>query len=301
MMKKEQRPFTYTTTQMVLAILFSSLFFVVVGMMLMGLIALVWPTTGGFTDTIADFILMNAPHLMLFLGVLLSAKWLLHTPLRLLVTDRPRFSWRLTILSFAVAMAVLTVTSIPLFFMTDAHFLQGVWSKRLLMLPFILLLTPIQTVAEELFFRVLPARLVFRGRMEPERGHMLLLCIVSGILFLLPHLANTEFSLTDNPVALLAYYFIAGFGMMYVSLYTKGFECAFGLHTAINLFTFLILGYEGALLDTYPLFIIGTMNDPMYDNSVLILLFAIVTFAVTLAAKKGFLGDNKVVEEGENG
>ena len=300
MQKIEHRPYTYTVTQMVLAIILSSLCFVVLGMIAMAIIAAIWPSTGGFTDSLADYLLMNTPHLVLFAAIFLSARWILHTPVRLLATDRPRFSWKLTALSFVASFIVLILVNIPMFFISDVHFFSGVWKARLL-LPFILVITPIQTAAEELFFRVLPARLVYRGKMEIENGPMLLLSAVSGILFVLPHLSNNEISMVDNVVTLLFYYFLFGFGAMYISLYTRGFECAFGMHAAINMFTALILGYEGGSLMTAPLFIAENMVDPIYDNVALILLFIIVIFFVTLAAKRGFLGDNKVEGMEENG
>ena len=43
------------------------------------------------------------------------------------------------------------------------------------------------------------------------------------------------------------------------------------------------------------------MVDPFYDNIALAILFIFVIFTVTQAAKRGFLGDNKVEREEENG
>lgn len=301
MQKPEYRPYSYTVTQMVLAILLSFLLFIILGMLAMATIASLWPETGGITDNLADLILMNTPHLVLFAAVALSARWLLHTPLGMLATDRPHFSWRLVLLSFLSSLLILAVVNIPLIFFQDVHYLSGSWPKRLLLLPFILVLVPLQTAAEELFFRVLPARLVYRGRMETEYGHMLLLSAVSGLLFVLPHLSANEMELVDNVPALLTYYFLFGFAAMYISLYTRGFECAFGTHAAINMFTALILGYEGGSLVTAPLFMMDEMVDPFYDNIALAILFIFVIFTVTQAAKRGFLGDNKVEREEENG
>jgi CAAX protease family protein len=111
-----------------------------------------------------------------------------------------------------------------------------------------LVLTPIQTTAEELFFRgylVQGASLV--------SGNFLFLAVASGALSMLPHLlANPELDAGFLPVAL--YYFGFGAFFAWVSLRDGTLELAIGAHAANNLYGAIVVSFEGSALNTPSLF-----------------------------------------------
>lgn len=116
--------------------------------------------------------------------------------------------------------------------------------------PFALLaivLTPIQATAEEIFFRgylVQGASLI--------SPNFLFLAVASGVLFMLPHLANPGL---DSGFLLVAlYHFAFGAFLAWVSLRDGKLELAIGAHAANNLFGAIVLSFEGSALNTPSLF-----------------------------------------------
>ena len=118
-------------------------------------------------------------------------------------------------------------------------------------MPFALLalvFTPIQTTAEEVFFRgylVQGASLI--------SSNFVFLAVASGVLFMLPHLANPGL---DSGFLLVALYHF-GFGafLAWISLKDGTLELAIGAHAANNLFGAIVLGFEGSALNTPSLFL----------------------------------------------
>jgi hypothetical protein len=112
---------------------------------------------------------------------------------------------------------------------------------------FSLLLVPLQTSAEELVFRAY----VLQSFGLRVRSPMLL-CLISGALFALPHLATPELSF--SVIQLVFFFFCFGFFLAYLTLESNGLELALGVHAAHNLFTVLFVNYRGAALTTAPIF-----------------------------------------------
>ncbi len=127
-------------------------------------------------------------------------------------------------------------------------------------IPFIfmaLILTPIQTSAEELFFRgyLLQA---FGLRLR----NIWMLSILSGLIFMAPHLLNPEARV--DYFLMGAYYFLIGAVLAFVTLRDGQLELALGLHAANNLFTALFVNSTITVLPTPSLFTVGTL-DPVYS------------------------------------
>ena len=137
-------------------------------------------------------------------------------------------------------------------------------------LPFALitvLFLPMQTWAEELFFRGWILRWASR---LPRFSQV----FISGIIFALPHLGNPE-AATDAWLALLAY-FIIGAGWAYVSVRSGGIELAMGAHLANNAFSLLVVGYDDGALPTAAFF---TTNNLNLVTTIISLLVIVPVFA----------------------
>jgi len=127
----------------------------------------------------------------------------------------------------------------------------------------IFIFTPIQTSAEELFFR---------GYLLQAWGHVLKnpvgLALINGILFMLPHLANPE--VASGPVLLALYYFGIGAFFAFITLRDNGLELAIGAHAANNMYAAIFANYTDSVLPTDSIFTV-TELDP---------LFGLLSFAV---------------------
>jgi membrane protease YdiL (CAAX protease family) len=120
-----------------------------------------------------------------------------------------------------------------------------------------LIFIPLQTSAEELFFRSYLLQGLGRLVQAP-----LALSLFSGLAFALPHAANPEVRL--NFVVVMSFYFIFGFVLAYLTLRTEGAEVALGVHAANNLFTALIANFKGSAIETPALFTASGF-DPGYN------------------------------------
>jgi membrane protease YdiL (CAAX protease family) len=120
-----------------------------------------------------------------------------------------------------------------------------------------LILIPIQTSAEELFFR---------GYLLQWMGLRLknkwVLAFLNGVLFFLPHIVNPE--MAANSILIGLGYFAIGFFFAFATLQDNGIELALGMHAANNLFTALFANYTVTALSSPALFTIQTL-DPVYS------------------------------------
>jgi membrane protease YdiL (CAAX protease family) len=127
-------------------------------------------------------------------------------------------------------------------------------------LPFVLtalILTPIQTTAEEWMFR----GYLLQGMGRITRNKTALI-ILSGLIFAVPHFLNPEMQI--DFVLLALFYFSFGAFLTWMTLKYQSLELAMGVHAANNLFTVVIANYEGSALQSPALFIASGL-DPVYS------------------------------------
>ncbi|HOZ87480.1 MAG TPA: CPBP family intramembrane metalloprotease [Bacteroidia bacterium] len=117
-----------------------------------------------------------------------------------------------------------------------------------------LLLMPIQTGFEELFFRgylVQGLSQIFKNGIVPV--------IITSILFGLAHISNPEVK-EYGWVLMLSYYTLFGLFLGCVALLDEGLELAFGIHFAHNFISSLMVNSKGSVLKTYSVFESGAEN-----------------------------------------
>jgi len=130
-----------------------------------------------------------------------------------------------------------------------------------------LIMTPIQTTSEEIFFR---GYLVQAGSLISQ--NTIFLALFSGVLFTLPHIGNPEVS--SNTAVVLLSYFVLGVFLTWISIKDGSIELAIGLHAANNLFAGLVITFPQSALQTPALFY-TTHFDPVFNLVVEIVLCAL--------------------------
>jgi membrane protease YdiL (CAAX protease family) len=131
-------------------------------------------------------------------------------------------------------------------------------ARWLFFLPFVLVLTPIQTSAEEFLFR--GYWLQGTGRLT---RNFVVLCVVNGFLFALPHMVNPEvIANPDSTLVLFLIYFITGGALALFTLLDNRLELALGAHAANNLFAGLVVNYADSPLTTPSFFTNPTLDAP---------------------------------------
>jgi uncharacterized protein len=125
-----------------------------------------------------------------------------------------------------------------------------------LFIPFVflaLIMIPIQTSAEELFFRAY----LLQGFGLRVRN-IWVLSVISGLIFMLPHMLNPEAKL--NYLLMGLYYFSIGAVMAYITLRDGRLELALGMHAANNLFTALFANATVTVLPTPSMFTVMELD-----------------------------------------
>jgi membrane protease YdiL (CAAX protease family) len=180
--------------------------------------------------------------------LLLSVKFLLKRPILSVFTARESFSWRRlffsTFLWLAVLLLFLTVASFsgsPIEFALD-------WKNFLPLLLIALILLPLQTLAEDLFFRAV----LYQG-MSKLRIHPIISVLVIAVLFGLAHSANPEVDILGFGV--IIYYIATGLFLGLITHFDEGIELGMGYHFANNFFGLTILTTNWQSFQTDALFI----------------------------------------------
>jgi membrane protease YdiL (CAAX protease family) len=120
-----------------------------------------------------------------------------------------------------------------------------------------IILVPIQTSSEELFFRGYLIQNIGLKIKQP-----LVLSFISGLIFTLPHLANPE--VAENALLVPLFYFFFGAFATFVSLRDNGLELPLGMHAGNNLFTALFVNATVTALPTPAIFTV-TEFDVVYN------------------------------------
>jgi membrane protease YdiL (CAAX protease family) len=189
-----------------------------------------------------------ASFVVAFAAIALTVKLIHRRPFVSLITPGRRIRWRRIALGFGVWFVLAGLISLVEQVIFPGRYALTLNLPRLL--PFAavaLVLLPIQTSAEELFFRGYLLQGI--GLLTRNR---LLLAALGGLLFALPHIANPEVSVDFWTV--MSFYFAFGAALTLIVLRDNGLELALGVHASNNLFTALLANYKGSALDTPAVF-----------------------------------------------
>lgn len=190
----------------------------------------------------------------LFLGVLLAYRWVLGVKLRYLFSTVQDFRWWRVGLGFWVWLILIGGPVVVSLVLAPDQYRFNYEPETFIPFAIVgLLLLPIQTTAEELFFRGWV--LQWAGR---RIGNIVVLSVISGVAFSLPHLLNPEVA-GDFLGAFLGY-FSVGFALAWVTVRDRSLEIAIGAHLSNNLFAALVVGYEGGALPADALFVAGPIE-----------------------------------------
>jgi membrane protease YdiL (CAAX protease family) len=233
-------------------------------------------TAAGFTGipVLLDFSATMLTFFPFIAATLLAVRFIHARSLKTLVTAAPRIRW-MRLFSGAGIWFVLAA----LVAMTEASLYPGryvlTFQPAVLAVYAIVavILIPIQTSAEELFFR---------GYLLQWMGLRLknkwALSFINGVLFFLPHIANPEMSV--NGVLMGLGYFAFGFFAALITLQDNGMELALGMHAANNLFSALFANYTITALVSPSLFTIQTLDAAygLISTIIGLILFYVIFF-----------------------
>ncbi len=209
------------------------------------------------------------PYILMFLALLFGCRFLIKIPMHRVLSDRKPFRVRMLLLSFLIQIGILALLDI----ITGRGLLFSSWSNALLInLLSAILLIPFQVVSEELFFRAIPTRLAFSGRLPETPGEAIPAALCCALIFSFAHTLNT-----GGFAPVLAYYFIWAFCASMFASASNGFEAPMGMHLGTNLYISCLVNYEGSGLPSLSLF---SSDPPSLARSIIA---ALISFAAEYA------------------
>ncbi len=204
------------------------------------------------------FLVLNVGFAFFYSGIWLTVRLLHSRPLRSVVTAANSINWQRIGIGFMIWASLLLVGTLFEYFIWPETF--TLTFNLQVFIPFALLallLTPIQTTAEELFFR---GYLVQAGSLISR--NWVFLSIFSGILFALPHFSNPE--VASNTFVVLLSFFVLGAFLAWISLKDGSIELAIGVHAANNLMAGLIVTFPDSVLPT-PAILTTSHFEPVFS------------------------------------
>ena len=211
----------------------------------------------------------------LFLGTLFAYRFILGVKLRYLFSTAGRFRWWRVSMGFWVWLALVGgPVIIGVLSQSEAYRYSF---NAATFIPYFLVaivLLPIQTTAEELFFRGWIIQWAAK-----RAGNILWLSTLSGVLFAVPHLLNPEAS--GDIVGAFFGYFSVGFALGWVTVRDRSLEVAIGAHMSNNLFAALVVGYEGGALPAEAIYVTDAIE---WESSNLLSLLVVPLFILLTRA-----------------
>lgn len=220
----------------------------------------------------------------LFIGLFLSVRFIHGRRVMTLITPLKRPIWKRFWLGFGVWTLLVGLASL-----VEAWLYPGRYQFTFMPAEFLaflvvgLALIPIQSGTEEL---------LFRGYILQSLGlkvrNPVILSIMNGLFFWLPHLGNPEvevdFWLVSSMYVTLGIFFTA------ITLRSQGLELALGAHIANNLFMTVVASYPAGALPASAFFTVTTL-DPVYGLASL-LVSALLFYGII------FIGFRRWFEQG---
>lgn len=223
-------------------------------------------------DPTLNYVAINLSLLALLIGVCVAVRLIHRRAALTLVTVRPHLSWHRIGQGFGLFFLLVSADAALGYVLEPSNYMFTLdLDKFLLFVPIALVLTPLQVAAEEL---------LFRGYLLQSLGLLLrrplLLVVVSGVVFLLPHLANPE--MDRGAMATAGEYFVWGLFLALVTLRDNTLELAIGAHAANNLFLALLVNYQGSAIPSHSILTFRQVN-PVHSLMSLIVM-AVVFYVV---------------------
>lgn len=239
-----------------------------------------------YSDIYKGYLFYATQSLLFLLAIIISVKIVHKRKMISLINPYDKILWNRVFWGFGIYLIfnILSMLMEYLIHPSDFGFVFDLHGF-LKTLPILILILPIQTTAEELFFR----GYIMQSFGLIIRNHTIL-AIISGFMFLLPHLLNSE--VKDSSYRLIIFYFFIGYFLAYITLKTKSLEFSIGMHTANNFFCFALINYENSALQTYPVFII---SKPMWTLEIIqFTVMAIIIYYMTNKYVRGKQGNIEI-------
>ncbi|MGM0636524.1 MAG: CPBP family intramembrane glutamic endopeptidase [Bacteroidota bacterium] len=201
-------------------------------------------TLMGTLDSNLTFFLMLLSFAFGFLGVWITTRFLHNQKFKDLITSREKFDWSRVLVGISIVGVFILVMTIIDYRINPDEYIFNFQLKPFLILAVIgILMVPLQTTFEELFFRgylMQGLGVIFKNRAVP--------LLVTSIGFGLMHLGNPE--VDKMGTIIMVSYIGTGFLLGIMALMDEGLELPIGYHIGNNLITALLVTADWTAFQT---------------------------------------------------
>jgi uncharacterized protein len=172
-----------------------------------------------------------------------------------IITTRPTIDYKRVLYGFGVWAAIIAVSEWISYLLHPAGYKVIFDASSWFILVIIcILILPIQTSFEELFFRGYIMQGIYHHTHKPW-----IAIVGSSLLFALMHGTNPEIAKYGFGI-MITYYILAASFLAYITLMDNGMELALGVHWATNFMGAAFLTYDGSVMQTASAFSVSYMN-----------------------------------------
>jgi uncharacterized protein len=202
------------------------------------------------------FALLNSQFIFWLLGLFVTIRFIHKRKLTSLITPNRKIDWKRLGIGFSTFFVILGLTSIIDSLLNPGDYVLNdiTVNDFLFLFVLVLVLTPIQTTCEELFFRGYLLQFFGKWIRIP-----FLLSLIAGTIFGALHFTNPEMGY--SPILMGANYLLTGFIWSYITVKTNSAELSIGAHAANN----MLLGWfitmdDSAFGDIPSLFVVKNVD-----------------------------------------
>lgn len=236
------------------------------------------PVTG--VSPLVLYVIYNLAFPFFLLGIYWAVRYLHGRSLRTLITPFSRISWLRIAQGFGVFFILKAIEIFVSFGLAPEDFTLNTFQPKVFFtfLAWVMVLTPLQIAAEELFCR----GYLLQG-MGSKFGKWIAV-ILTTLLFTALHGFNPEVSSQGNPegtISILLYYFMVGAFLGWLTIKDKTIELALGVHAANNIATFIFVTSPNSAIPSPAIFSIADIEAnfaALFFTALLLFAFALIVF-----------------------
>ncbi|WP_160724936.1 CPBP family intramembrane glutamic endopeptidase [Bacillus sp. USDA818B3_A] len=208
-------------------------------------------------NPLLNFTLMNSQFLFWLLGLFVAIRFIHKRRFISLITPNRKINWKRIGFGFMTYFVILGLTTIIDYLLNpgDYSFNHIKVSDFLILFVLVLVLTPIQTTCEELFFRGYLMQFFGKWIRLP-----FLLALITGSIFGALHFTNPEMGY--SPLLVGMDYLLTGFIWCYITAKTNSTELSIGAHAANNMLLGWFITMDDSAFGDLPSLFIVTNIDP---------------------------------------
>ncbi len=230
-------------------------------------------------DPLTMYVFYNLAFLLFLWGIYLAVRFLHGRSLRSLITPAARISWKRIGQGFSVFFGLKMVEiGVSYALAPDDFTLNFQANTFLFFVGWVLLLTPLQIAAEELFCR----GYLLQGIGSKFGKGMGI--VLPSLLFMALHGMNPEVTTQagwEGVFSILGYYFMIGAFLAWLTLKDRTLELALGVHAANNIATFLLVTSPNSVIPSPAVFSVSEIEAnfaSLFFTAILLLLFVLIVF-----------------------